>query len=50
VLVCSERKVLVAGGWFVVRGKYCWLVAKPSEQATQLNYIAFGQVRTTLLI
>jgi hypothetical protein len=34
VLVCSERKVLVAGGWFVVREKYCWLVAdKPSEQA-----------------
>jgi hypothetical protein len=25
---------LVAGGWFVVREKYCWLVAdKPSEQA-----------------
>jgi hypothetical protein len=24
---------LVAGGWFVVREKYCWLVAnKPSEQ------------------
>jgi hypothetical protein len=24
---------LVAGGWFVVRQKYCWLVAdKPSEQ------------------
>jgi hypothetical protein len=27
-MVCS----LVAGGWFVVREKYCWLVAdKPSE-------------------
>jgi hypothetical protein len=25
---------LVAGGWFVMREKYCWLVAdKPSEQA-----------------
>jgi hypothetical protein len=25
---------LLAGGWFVVREKYCWLVAdKPSEQA-----------------
>jgi hypothetical protein len=24
---------LVAGGWFVLREKYCWLVAdKPSEQ------------------
>jgi hypothetical protein len=34
VLVCSERRVLVAGGWFVLREKYCWLVAdKPSEQA-----------------
>jgi hypothetical protein len=36
MLVCSERRVLlagsVAGGWFVVREKYCWLVAdKPSE-------------------
>jgi hypothetical protein len=27
---------LVAGGWFVLREKYCWLVAdKPSEQAEQ---------------
>jgi hypothetical protein len=27
---------LVAGGWFVLREKYCWLVAdKPSEQAFQ---------------
>jgi hypothetical protein len=26
---------LVAGGWFVLREKYCWLVAdKPSEQIT----------------
>jgi hypothetical protein len=35
VLVCSERKVLLAvvGGRFVVREKYCWLVAdKPNEQ------------------
>jgi hypothetical protein len=25
---------LVAGGWFVLREKYCWLVTdKPSEQA-----------------
>jgi hypothetical protein len=25
---------LVAGSWFVLREKYCWLVAdKPSEQA-----------------
>jgi hypothetical protein len=24
---------LIAGGWFVVREKYCWLVAdKPNEQ------------------
>jgi hypothetical protein len=37
VLVCSERKVLVAGDWFVVREKYCWLVAdKPSEQCGRL--------------
>jgi hypothetical protein len=46
VLVCSERRVLlagcgwlrlVAGGWFVLREKYCWLVAdKPSEQAGYL--------------
>jgi hypothetical protein len=37
VLICSERKVLLVGcwwlGWFVMREKYCWLVAdKPSEQ------------------
>jgi hypothetical protein len=36
VLICSERKVLllIAGGRFVLREKYCWLVAdKPNEQA-----------------
>jgi hypothetical protein len=28
---------LVAGGWFVLIEKYCWLVAdKPSEQAARL--------------
>jgi hypothetical protein len=33
VLVCSERRVLLAGCWFVLREKSCWLVAdKPSEQ------------------
>jgi hypothetical protein len=33
VLICCERKVLLAGGWFVPREKYCWLVAhKPNEQ------------------
>jgi hypothetical protein len=32
MLICSERKALLVGGWFVVREKYCWLVAdKPSE-------------------
>jgi hypothetical protein len=37
VLVCSERKVLLAGGWFVVREKYCCLMAdKPSEQGAHL--------------
>jgi hypothetical protein len=38
VLICSERKVLlaVAGGWFVLREKYYWLVAdKPNEQAAR---------------
>jgi hypothetical protein len=32
VLICSERRVLLAGCWIVLREKYCWLVAdKPSE-------------------
>jgi hypothetical protein len=32
-MVCSEKKVLLAGGWFVLREMYCWLVAdKPSKQ------------------
>jgi hypothetical protein len=26
VLICSERKLLLAGGWFVLIGKYCRLV------------------------
>jgi hypothetical protein len=42
MLVCYERKstarwLLVAGGWFVLREKYCWLVAdKPSKQGADL--------------
>jgi hypothetical protein len=29
---------LVAGGWFVLREKYCWLVAdKPREQGAYLS-------------
>jgi hypothetical protein len=33
---------LVAGGWFVVREKYCWLVAdKPSEQGVCLLCLEF---------
>jgi hypothetical protein len=29
---------LVAGGWFVVREKYCWLVAdKPSEHGVKFR-------------
>jgi hypothetical protein len=33
VLICSERKILLAGGWFVLREKYCRLVAdNPNEQ------------------
>jgi hypothetical protein len=31
---------LVAGGWFVLREKYCWLVAdKPSEQAWPVRLV-----------
>jgi hypothetical protein len=42
VLICSERKELVAGDWFVLREKYYWLVAnKPNEQ---------GSVRWMVLI
>jgi hypothetical protein len=38
VLICSERKVLLTGGWFVVREKYCWLVAdKPSEHVVSFH-------------
>jgi hypothetical protein len=37
VLVCYERKVLLAGGWFVLRENDCWLVVdKPSEQDAYL--------------
>jgi hypothetical protein len=39
VLICCERKVLLAGGWFVLREKYCWLVAdKPNEQGVDRNH------------
>jgi hypothetical protein len=30
---------LVAGGWFALREKYCWLVAdKPSDQGGELKH------------
>jgi hypothetical protein len=33
MLICSERKS--TAGWFVLREKYCWLVAdKPKEQGS----------------
>jgi hypothetical protein len=40
VLVCSERRVLLAGCWFVVGEKYCWLVAdKPANRALARNTV-----------
>jgi hypothetical protein len=46
MLIYSERKVLLAYCWFVLREKYCWLVAdKPNEQATTKyasSYLAVG--------
>jgi hypothetical protein len=45
VLICSERKVLLAGYWlitscwFVLREKYCWLMAdKPNELGEDWRY------------
>jgi hypothetical protein len=33
---------LVADDWFVLRQKYCWLVAdKPNEQGERLNRVFF---------
>jgi hypothetical protein len=32
VLICTERKVILTDCWFVLREKYCWLVAdNPNE-------------------
>jgi hypothetical protein len=44
MLICSERKVLLAGsGWFVLREKYCCLVAdKPNEQADEFSKVVVG--------
>jgi hypothetical protein len=40
---------LVADGWFVLREKYCWLVAdKPSEQVAQSRAWRNGRTYTTL--
>jgi hypothetical protein len=45
-LVCSERKILLAGGWFVLREKYCWLVAdKPNEHAERFDPNTSGSPR-----
>jgi hypothetical protein len=40
---CSFGWWLIAGGWFVLREKYCWLVAeKPSEQCAYLLRNSFN--------
>jgi hypothetical protein len=37
---------LVAGGWFVLREKYCWLVAdKPSERGGAWRSICLNPMR-----
>jgi hypothetical protein len=43
---------LVAGGWFVLREKYCWLVAdKPSEQANlEIRVVAYPMTKKVVLI
>jgi hypothetical protein len=39
---------LIAGGWFVLREKYCWLVAdKPSEQGARVNGFCPKQKKLT---
>jgi hypothetical protein len=41
VLVCSERRVLLAGCWWLIYSerKYCWLVAdKPSHQSSATSH------------
>jgi hypothetical protein len=36
MLICSKRKVRLTDCWFVLREKYCWLVAdKPNEHGEQ---------------
>jgi hypothetical protein len=41
---------LVAGGWFVLREKYCWLVAdKPSKQAACFYALPPFSSRNSLL-
>jgi hypothetical protein len=40
---------LVAGGWFVLREKYCWLVAdKPSEQADYVTHSTLKKNKITI--
>jgi hypothetical protein len=45
---------LVAGGWFVLREKYCWLVAdKPSEQmsdAARLRVLPPAPLRRSSIV
>jgi hypothetical protein len=40
-LICYERKVLLAGCWFVLRGKYWWLIS-------QTNRVLAGSLRLTV--
>jgi hypothetical protein len=42
MLICCERKVLVAGGEFVLSEKYCWLVAdKPNGQGVHSQPLCY---------
>jgi hypothetical protein len=42
--VLREKYCWLIGGWFVLREKYCWLVAdKPSEHAHISSFLQFKQ-------
>jgi hypothetical protein len=41
VLICSERKVLFAGGWFVLREKYWWLISQVNRAPVDRAEVRF---------
>jgi len=42
MLICCERKILLADCWFGVREKHCWLIAANRAYRDYVHYVLFN--------